>query len=107
MGCERDEKYQCSTCFKQAVRTQDSDKDHSKQNSSTTLQKRNTNAMEREWMGLGFSLYAVPLIQNAPLFQKVENEVDSKEQSSTERWSRLHLSRAGEERNNKTRVDSS
>ena len=58
-------------------------------------------------MGLGFSSCAAPLIWNAPLFQRAKDRVDGKEKSSAKGPCRLHLSRAGEERNDKTRVDSS
>ena len=78
-----------------------------KGNASATLRKGNTDATDGEQTGLGFSSCAAPLIRNAPLFQRAENRVDSEERSSAEGRSRLHLSRGGEERNDKTRVDSS
>jgi len=89
------------------VRTRISGTVRSKQNASATFRKGNADAMDRGRTGLGFSSCAVPLIWNAPLFQRAEDGVDSEERSSAEGQSRLHLSRAGEERNDKTRVDSS
>jgi len=61
------------------VRTRISGKDHSKQNSSAMLRKGSANATDGEWTGLGFSSCAAPLIWIAPLFQRVENGVDSEE----------------------------
>ena len=61
------------------IRTRVSGKVCSKRNSSTMLRKGNADAADGGRTGLGFSSCAAPLIWNAPLFQKAEDGVDSKE----------------------------